>query len=181
MFRQDVLPSPRKLVYTGGIHEGRLAERNGKAMVNFYKCEGCGHILAMMGEGDDACCSEGMVLLQPNTVDAAAEKHVPVAGIEDGRIKVRIGEVPHPMLPEHYIEWVYVRTSYGGMYANLVPGDDPEVLLNLVPDEVLEVYIYCNLHGLWKAKEPVLPLTYDTNDVACSAEFSAGCVNPSAN
>ena len=150
-------------------------------MVNFYKCSECGGILMMMGADDTSCGSKDMALLRPDTVDASAEKHVPVVTIEDGRIRVQVGAAPHPMTPEHYIQWIYAKTSYGGLYANLAPGDPPEVFFNLVPDEVLEIYAYCNLHGLWKAKEPVLPLTYDTNDVACSAEFSAGCINPSKN
>lgn len=148
-------------------------------MVNFYKCGACANVLLMMGAQDDTCSSKDLTLLAANTVDADTEKHVPVVSLEDGLVKVHVGAKPHPMLPEHYIQWVYIKTSYGGMFANLNPGDPPQATFDMVSGEVEEVYIYCNLHGLWKAKEPVLPLTYDTNNVACSAEFAAGCVDPS--
>lgn len=148
-------------------------------MVNFYKCGECSGIMLEMGNPADLCKNSQMSILEANTTDAAVEKHVPVVSVEDGMVVVRIGEAPHPMTPEHYIEWVYVKTSFGGLFCNLAPGDPPEAKLKMVPDEVEAVYIYCNLHGLWKAKEPVLPLSFTTNDVACSPEFSAGCVNPS--
>ena len=148
-------------------------------MKNFYKCNECNSIMMEMGEKKISCKKEGLDLLVPNTVDAAVEKHVPVASIVDGGVKVEVGSTPHPMLPEHHIEWIFVKTSFGGIYCDLQAGDPPEALFALKPDEVEAVYEHCNLHGLWKAKEPVLPLTFDTNDVACSAEFSAGCVNPS--
>lgn len=148
--------------------------------MNIYKCDGCGNVLLDFMNTAEPYKVPGLELLQANTVDAAVEKHVPVASIQTNGVKVQVGSIPHPMLPEHYIEWIYVKTSFGGIYCNLEPGDPPEALFRLVPDEVEEVYEHCNLHGLWKAESPVLPLTYDTNDVACSPEFSAGCVNPSA-
>ena len=83
------------------------------------------------------------------------------------------------MVPEHFIEWIYILTSFGGVYCDLDPGDPPEVSIPFAPDEVVSVYAYCNIHGLWKAKEPVLPAAFDQNVVACSPEFTAGCVDPS--
>lgn len=145
-------------------------------MVNFYKCSECDKVLLMMGAGDDSCSSKDLSLLQPNTVDAAMEKHVPVVSVEDGLVTVRVGAMPHPMEPEHFIQWVYVKTSFGGVFANLSPGDPPQAAIHVEPSEVEEVYAYCNLHGLWKAKEPVLPLSFRANNIACSAEFSDGCV-----
>lgn len=148
--------------------------------MDFYKCKECNNIMADISELSEPCKSADMELLAANTVDAAVEKHVPVALIDPMGVKIRVGSEAHPMLPEHYIEWIFVKTTFGGMYCNLNPGDPPEAILRLEPDEVESVYAYCNLHGLWKAREPVLPLTFDTNDTACSPEFTAGCVNPSA-
>lgn len=53
------------------------------------------------------------------------------------------------MLPEHFIEWVYVQTDQGGQRKALKPGDAPEVSFCLGDDKAAAVYAYCNLHGLW--------------------------------
>ena len=49
----------------------------------------------------------------PGTTDAAVEKHVPVWTVENGIVHVKGGSVEHPMLPEHYIEWVSLQTKQG--------------------------------------------------------------------
>lgn len=147
-------------------------------MLNFFKVKDGDRILLELGNAGDFSKSGDLELLSANSTDAATEKHVPVVTIEDGLVVVRVGSVPHPMTPEHYIEWVFVKTSAGGTYCNLTPEDVPEAKFPIAPDEVEAVYIYCNLHGLWKAQEPVFPNFFDSNDIACSAEFSAGCVDP---
>ncbi len=56
------------------------------------------------------------------------------------------------MLPEHFIEWVAIKTKNGNQRVVLEPGQEPKAEFALLPgDEVLEVYAYCNLHSLWKA------------------------------
>ena len=68
----------------------------------------------------------------------------------DGNVlRVHVGSVDHPMLPEHFIEWVYVQTEHGGQRKALKPGDAPEVSFCLGDDKATAVYAYCNLHGLW--------------------------------
>lgn len=53
------------------------------------------------------------------------------------------------MVPEHYIQWVYVQTEKGGQRKILNPGDAPKVSFCLGDDKAVAVYAYCNLHGLW--------------------------------
>lgn len=120
-------------------------------MTKFYKCTDCGEIvLEMVGTGHP-CENQSKHLLEANTTDASQEKHVPVVSVEDGKVRVKIGSEPHPMLPEHHIMWVYIKTTSGGIYCNLNAGDPPEALFSINPFEVQEVYEYCNIHGLWKA------------------------------
>ena len=58
--------------------------------------------------------------LIPNTVDASNEKHVPVVTrLDDCRIKVEVVSVPHPMLPEHHIAFIYVEMENGGIRIDL--------------------------------------------------------------
>ena len=98
------------------------------------------------------CCGEPMTEIIPGTTDAAVEKHVPVWTVENGVVHVKVGSVEHPMLPEHYIEWVSLQTKQGNQRKELHPGEKPEICFALCEgDEVEAVYAYCNLHSLWKA------------------------------
>jgi superoxide reductase len=95
------------------------------------------------------CCGQKMEALIPNTVDASGEKHLPVVTVEGSTVTVNVGSVDHPMIPEHFIEWVYVQTENGGMRKALKPGDAPNVSFCLGDEKAVAVYAYCNfLHGL---------------------------------
>ena len=120
----------------------------------FFICEHCGNIVAFVKNSGVpvVCCGEKMKELIPGTTDAAVEKHIPVYRVEDGKVFVTVGSVAHPMLPEHYIEWVSLQTKLGNQRKALDPGDKPEVCFSICEgDEVEAVYAYCNLHSLWKA------------------------------
>lgn len=120
----------------------------------FYICEHCGNIIAMVKDTGVPvmCCGQKMTRLIPGTTDGAAEKHVPVYQVEGNRVTVRVGEMEHPMLPEHWIEWISLQTKQGNQRKQLHPGEKPEVCFALCEGDTVEaVYAYCNLHGLWKA------------------------------
>ena len=122
--------------------------------LKFYQCENCGQIIAKVNDTGVpvVCCGKPMKELIAGTVEASREKHIPVYSVEDGVVTVKIGSIPHPMIAEHYIEWVVLRTKEGNQRKQLKPGYEPEVCFRICEcDEVLEVYAYCNLHGLWKA------------------------------
>lgn len=146
-------------------------------MLQFFKNKKTGAVYLEVS-GQSAEVEDGLEVLVADSTDASSEKHVPIVTVEDNMVVVRIGSEPHPMTPEHYIEWVVVQTSAGGTFCKLTPEDIPEAKFPISPDEVEAVYIYCNLHGLWKAKEPVLPNSFDMPEVICSAEFTQGCINP---
>lgn len=117
-----------------------------------YKCMKCDNIVEVTheGKGDLVCCGEPMRNMKANTVDAAQEKHVPVIEkIADG-YKVKVGSVEHPMVPEHYIEWIEVLAGDMQYRKYLKPGEKPEGSFKLDAPKV-EAREYCNLHGLWKA------------------------------
>ena len=81
----------------------------------FYICEHCGNIIVKVKDSGVPvmCCGEKMKELMPGTVDAAVEKHVPDYRVEGNMVTVTVGSVEHPMLPEHYIEWVFLQTKHG--------------------------------------------------------------------
>ena len=122
--------------------------------VKFYICEHCKNIVGMVEDAGVplTCCGQPMKELVANTEDAAHEKHVPVVTVDGNIVTVNVGSVEHPMLDVHYISWVYLKTDKGGQRKVLNPGEKPEVKFALVDETPLEVYEYCNLHGLWKAE-----------------------------
>ncbi len=123
--------------------------------IKFFRCKHCGNLVGTIKDAGVpmVCCGEEMTELVPNTVDAAQEKHVPVVNVDGNLVKVAVGSVPHPMEEAHSIQWVYLHTEKGGQRKGLNPGDTPEVTFALTDDDTaIEVYEYCNLHGLWVTK-----------------------------
>ena len=119
----------------------------------FYKCATCGNVIHKVVDSKVpvVCCGKPMEELVPNTSDGAGEKHVPVVThLGDGRIKVEVGAVAHPMTQEHHIAFIYVETEDGGIRVDLK--DKPEAVITLGDKRATAVYEYCNLHGLWKVE-----------------------------
>ena len=117
--------------------------------MKFYVCSHCGNIVNMISDSGVPvmCCGAKMEELVPNTVEASVEKHIPQVEINGNEVKVTVGSVEHPMLPEHYIQWIYLETEKGGQRKNLNPGEAPSVAFTLNDDKAVAVYAYCNLHG----------------------------------
>ncbi len=125
--------------------------------VKFYRCNHCGNLVYVIDDGhvNPVCCGEPMELLKPGTSDGALEKHVPAVTLDDNHINVNIGEVDHPMLPEHHIEWVALVDGGNICIKRLQPGDKPHVVFGQCPHAEhgdRYVYEYCNIHGLYVTK-----------------------------
>nr|HPM13303.1 desulfoferrodoxin family protein [Bacteroidales bacterium] len=63
---------------------------------------------------------------------------------------VTVGEVLHPMQPEHFIEWIELIAGDEIYRKYLKPGDTPEAVFYT---KATDVYAreFCNLHGNWKS------------------------------
>jgi superoxide reductase len=112
-----------------------------------YKCSVCGNTVEVLHEagGTLVCCGKPMELQTENTSDASLEKHKPVI---KGK-KVFVGSVEHPMISEHYIEWIEAFGERGERSKIfLKPGQKPEAEFAFKP---LQARAFCNLHGLWKS------------------------------
>lgn len=130
----------------------RQEEKTMKA--TFYICRHCGNQIAMLHASGVpvVCCGEEMEALVPNTVEASVEKHLPVVTVNGDRLRAEIGSVEHPMVPEHHIEWICVKTERGGQLQYLKPGEKPRAEFCLNGEKAIAVYAYCNIHGLWMTK-----------------------------
>ena len=118
-----------------------------------YKCNVCGNIVEVLhtGVGQLVCCGQPMEALQEKATDAGLEKHVPVIEATDKGIKVKVGDVPHPMEEKHYIEWVEIIADGESCRIFLKPGAKPEAEFDIKPQKVT-AREYCSVHGLWKSK-----------------------------
>jgi superoxide reductase len=121
--------------------------------MKFYMSENYSNIITKLTSNGAPILVDGkeLTLIQPGAIDAAVEKHVPAVSVEGNLVRVNVGEVNHPMTPEHYIPWVALETSHGAQVRWLQPTDAPSVSFVLAEgEEAKVVYAYCNLHGLWQ-------------------------------
>lgn len=125
--------------------------------MNFYRCNECGAIITDIKECKCEgcsynCCNRPMAKLNANSVDAAIEKHVPLVENSDNVVTVRVGEVAHPMIEEHFIEFIALETTKGIYLRKLNPGEEASIKFTLDNEVIVKAYAYCNLHGLWSSK-----------------------------
>lgn len=112
--------------------------------VKFYQINGKGVLALLSGS------VEGGQEIAVGSVDAAKEKHVPAVKRVGDTLEVSVGEVTHPSLDKHYIEWIALATDDTLEVKFLKPGDEPKAVFKAVDSGV--VYESCNLHGVWKTE-----------------------------
>ncbi len=116
------------------------------------KCVKCGAIVRVIedcncGDCGIVCCGEQMKALKPNSVDAAAEKHVPTYEVNGDEITVTVN---HVMEEDHYIEWISVVGDDIELTKYLKPGEEAKLVCKY--SKGMTLYAYCNKHGLWKSE-----------------------------
>jgi superoxide reductase len=122
-----------------------------------YKCDKCGAILQVIidGQGTLTCCGEDMKLLAAHGLEDEMlnEKHVPVfEALGDDGGEIKIGSIPHPMLPEHQIMFIEAIAADKKWFKlkYLEPGDEPKMHIPHGFGKIGRAKEYCNLHGLWR-------------------------------
>ena len=86
-----------------------------------------------------------MKALEPNSVDAAVEKHVPIYEVKDGKIFIKVN---HVMEEDHYIQWISIVSENKEVTKYFKPGEEAITHCKYVPGSI--IYAYCNKPGLWK-------------------------------
>ena len=122
--------------------------------MKIFKCEKCGSMVIKINNAacNPVCCGDSMTELIPGTSDGAHEKHVPVVTVDGNKVTVKVGEVEHPMMENHFIQYIFIETDKGFMMKELHPDEKPCAEFILADGEkAVAAYEYCNLHGLWKA------------------------------
>ena len=116
------------------------------------KCPVCQANSKVFTLKDDALKTKDDVL----TVGESYKKHLPSLSINNinenyQEIKVKIGELEHPMMPEHYITNImfYADNEYVGGIA-LTHNLKPEGSISLKSKgKKISVIEHCNIHGDW--------------------------------
>lgn len=120
---------------------------------NFYVCPVCGNVIVKLVDSGVVphCCGRPMMLLEENESDGLGEKHLPALHrVDECTIHVEVGEKPHPMSPDHYIQFILLESEQGLQVRFLKPDRRPTATFFCGRDKPTAVYEYCNLHGLWK-------------------------------
>lgn len=124
--------------------------------LQIWKCPLCGNMAESIrgGGGSLVCCGVYMILESEETCGESERNHLPVVSAGQGIITVSAGHTPHPMTPDHHIEWIEIHNEQGFFQRQfLKPGDLPQGVFQK-QHSVFTVRLYCNIHGLWKG-EPI--------------------------
>ncbi len=121
--------------------------------MRFYRCNTCNEVAILENSKEIKCCDEVMEeLFQSTSGDEL--KHKPIINKLGNLVTVVVGEELHSMVDVHYIDFVVVETNKGFYYKKLEKNKKPIVdFLVHNEEEVLNVYSYCNNHGLWLNNE----------------------------
>ena len=119
--------------------------------LGIYKCKICGNIVQVMhsGVGELVCCGENMELQKVKyDTSELGEKHSPKREERDGKTFAHVKT--HPMLKEHYIEFIQAFYSDKNLvvtkFFNAEEIPEMEICNNSGNIELTE---YCNIHNLW--------------------------------
>lgn len=117
--------------------------------MKFYRCPVCGNVICFIDGNAQLmkCCGKEMEELKANVNEASLEKHIPVYERSGDVIKVKVGEVEHPMLDEHYIAFIAQVVGNNVNIVKLTPQDSPEATFPYIKGS--KIYGYCNIHKLW--------------------------------
>lgn len=117
-----------------------------------YKCATCNSVVEIVTAGNCnlVCCDQPMVLEAMKQTEEGFEKHLPVVVIDGHKVMIRIGSVPHPMTPEHHIDWVECIIGKNIYRKELESTDLPEVEF-FIDEDLTNMLVreHCNIHGLW--------------------------------
>jgi superoxide reductase len=126
------------------------------AKYDVFKCEECGNVVSVLNFGGGAlvCCGQDMVKMEEKTADSTTEKHVPLIEKTSDGFTVTVGSTLHPMLENHWIQWIELVVDGIRLLKELKPGDEPKAhfCYACAGDAKVSAREYCNLHGLWRGE-----------------------------
>ena len=129
--------------------------------LEIYRCPTCGNIVQVLisGNGELVCCGQAMEKLVPQfKEDELGEKHVPDIvtawdGCDSGMCNERKFVIldKHPMIQEHYIQFIEAQSDSEVRIKFLNPNDKAEFEISDMSGNIKAIE-YCNIHSLWRSK-----------------------------
>lgn len=122
--------------------------------MKFYKCNQCETIFTKLIDKDNSitCCEEESMVLENNEDIKEKQNHIPHIRKTGNFITVTVGN-NHPMVEVHFIEFVCLETNKGVQFRKFSFNQDLKADFILAKEEEIKnVYVYCNLHGLSSLK-----------------------------
>ncbi|MGM9972292.1 MAG: desulfoferrodoxin family protein [Anaeroplasmataceae bacterium] len=116
--------------------------------MKFYNYGICNDVLHIMDE--DISCVYDMKVIIPN-ISGDYDAHMPVIKLHDDKVLIEVSYIKHPMIPEHYIKWIAIKTNNGFYIKYLKPYEEPKAFFKLDNEYIENVYEYCSIHHLWQS------------------------------
>lgn len=125
--------------------------------IQIYKCEICGNVVQILhdGAGELVCCGEEMKKLEAkHSEESITEKHVPIfVKTDENNYEIRVGEVLHPMIQEHHIEFIEAVNEDEKTICIKFLDINEEPKMNINCPNYKKALEYCNIHGLWEGNK----------------------------
>lgn len=121
--------------------------------LEIYKCPVCDTVVEVLEQCglELLCCGRPMEQQEEQCHEAGRETHSPIVQRVEGGVRVSVGPIPHVMKSQHHIEWIEILAEGECHRQFLHPGQPPEAFFN-VQSEIVQVRVYCTVHGLWRSK-----------------------------
>ena len=120
--------------------------------LQIYRCDVCGNTIQVLssGVGELVCCGKSMIL-QDIQYSKTGENNIHTPILHSNEADNYVEVLAHPMKDEHFIEFieVYKKDNSELLIKFFEPEQEPKFMFNKSKTSELEVFDYCNIHGLW--------------------------------
>jgi superoxide reductase len=95
------------------------------------------------------CCGSDTEVLGENLIHEEALNHKPIIRKIGNFVTISVDR-SHPMVDVHHISFICMETNKGFQYKKLLLETNVKADFILANDEeIINVYMYCNIHQLW--------------------------------
>lgn len=118
-----------------------------------FKCDVCGNMVEIIhgGQGELVCCNEPMKLINSQDEETMFEKHKPVILSDNTNITIKVGEIFHPMIAEHHINFIEAISLDGKyLYRKYLDIEELPLMEFFCKTDKMKARELCNIHGLFE-------------------------------
>lgn len=119
--------------------------------MKFYRCSTCDQVHTNLIDSNKktTCCGEEVEELIANDIKDELSNHRPLIRKTGNFVTITVDN-NHPIIDVHRIDFVFLETNQGFQYKKVPLNQVVKADFILAKEEeIVNVYIYCNLHLLW--------------------------------